>query len=117
AVRTTGSISQRRGFSVSEEFMGTKRAPATKREADGQARGERLADSLKAKRAALLMADWEQAARRMVARFRADYAAHVGDRHFEDLVHRRRRSSRVCWRCGLRRRAPRAARSSAARAS
>jgi transcriptional regulator with XRE-family HTH domain len=35
-----------------------------------------------------LMADWEQAARRMVARFRADYAAHVGDPHFDNLVDR-----------------------------
>jgi transcriptional regulator with XRE-family HTH domain len=33
-----------------------------------------------------MLPDWEQGARRLLARFRADYASHVGDPTFEKLV-------------------------------
>jgi transcriptional regulator with XRE-family HTH domain len=37
-------------------------------------------------RRALMGSEWERAARRLVARFRADYANHVGDPQFDKLV-------------------------------
>ena len=40
-----------------------------------------------------LMPDWESSARRLIARFRADHARHVGDPAFEELVEALLRSS------------------------
>lgn len=40
-----------------------------------------------------LAADWEEAARRVLARFRADAARHVGDPGYEELVERLRAAS------------------------
>ncbi len=40
-----------------------------------------------------LLSDWEQSARLLVAKFRADSARHLGDPEFEQLIHALRQSS------------------------